>query len=222
VKNIVVLYTIIGALAVLLALSLLRRSAKPLVDPATAALIDSLQQTHQADSVRIDLATARAAALSRAADSAIARARAIEARGGVVGSRASVVASAARSVDSSAKPGTAVRPDSSARLWKEAYELRSAEVDSLHRAIALREQGDTNRVIARGIDTAVVSDLRARLARTEAANRGLEDAIKRANARGHLFGISWLPYPTRTEAAIGGTVAGIIADQLLIRPRQKN
>jgi hypothetical protein len=60
------------------------------------------------------------------------------------------------------------------------------------------------------------------LARTEAANRGLEDAIKRANARGHLFGISWLPYPTRTEAAIGGTVAGIIADQLLIRPRQKN
>jgi hypothetical protein len=172
-KNIVVLYTVIAALGVLLALSLLRRSAKPLVDPATAALIDSLQQTHQADSVRIDLATARAAALSRAADSAIARARAIEARGGVVGSRASVVASAARSVDSSAKSGTAVRPDSSARLWK-------------------------------------------------AANRGLEDAIKRANARGHLFGISWLPYPTRTEAAIGGTVAGIIADQLLIRPRQKN
>jgi hypothetical protein len=74
-KNIVVLYTVIAALGVLLALSLLRRSAKPLVDPATAALIDSLQQTHQADSVRIDLATARAAALSRAADPRLSRRR---------------------------------------------------------------------------------------------------------------------------------------------------
>lgn len=214
-KNLVVLYAIIAGLAFLLVASWLRRTQQPLVDPATRALVDSLRRTHQQDSITIDLGQKREATLTRAADSAIARARAIETRATAVGARASATASAARSVDSSAKAGIAVARDSSARLWHAAYDQRTAEVDSLRRSIALREQADTNRTIARGIDTSAVVDLRARLARTEQANRGLQAAIDRAKKRGKLFGI--IPEPTRTQTAIVTAVSAIAFDRLVLK-----
>lgn len=212
-KNLVVLYTLIIALAILAVFGYCRRPARPLVDTATAALLDSLQRTHETDSLRIMLEQHRSEALSRAADSAVARAWRANVRADSIGSQASATAAEARSVDSTAKP------DSAARLWRMAYDERTAEADSLRGVIGLLRQADTSRVIARGIDTTAVTQCLARLARTDQANQGLRDAIARANRRGKLFGI--LPEPTRTESAVIGTVAGILVDQLVIAPRTR-
>lgn len=173
-----------------------------IVPPVLHIINDSLRRTKQADQFLID--SLRTAGLVQSAQGARAasRARASEARAASIGARADAAASRARSGDSTAS-------DSLATAWHLAYDLRTAERDTLLTALASKDSAyRAASVSANDFRLAVVASDTRRVA-VEGLNDGLIKALEKAERGCRIL---WsVPCPSRTVSAVLGATAVSVA-----------
>jgi hypothetical protein len=210
VRNVALLWLVIVALLALLWV-VHRRQPAPLIPPAVQKSLDSLRATKAHDDSTIHALRAWGDAAITKGDSAASRARVYEAAAARIGSRADAYANEARRTDPAAIPGAppgTSHADSTALLWKMAYEERTYERDTLALALkASQAAADANRVAAdrfrQGLD-----ESENRRTALEHLNVGLADALTKASRGCRVL---WMPCPSRTAAAITGAVIGAVS-----------
>lgn len=216
VRNVALLWLLIVALLALLWV-VHRRAPGPLVPPAVQKTLDSLRATRDHDASAIAILRAWADSARTASDSAQGRARVYEGAASRIGSRADTYAAEARKSDptqpgGSSEPHTVAHADSTARLWKAAYEERTYERDTLLLALKAQQRATLDAQIAADKFRLGLDASEARRRALESLNDGLADALSKANRGCRVL---WMKCPSREAAAIGGVIVGGITTAIL-------
>lgn len=197
-SNIVFLYILLGALALLLVLSFLRKPT-PIIAPADRVTLDSLTRLREGDQHIIDSLRSSALTHSTAGASAAGRARASEATASAIRTRADTAASRALRTDPAAS-------DSLAAAWRQAYTLRTEERDTLLVALAQKDSAYRNASSAANDNRLALTKLTDRNDAVEKLNSSLATALTKAERGCRVL---WtVPCPSRKVTLIGGVVLG--------------
>jgi len=201
---------IVATLAALVGILLWRdleaaRSAQPLIPPAVTLRLDSLAATEKA------AATERAslAAATRAAQSAAEAATRAQNRAETDASalRAALQARLAAGVTTATLGGIATASDS-AGYWRELYELRTEESDSLLVALTAAHIAHAADTAALALQTTRASEAEARLAALTRVNDQLRAATAHAEPG---CAILWkLRCPSRAASYVLGAVSAVV------------
>lgn len=201
-----------GGVALIVLMFVIVRGApvEPLIPPAMQRTIDSLRATHATDSLHIDSLVRAATEAQALASRATERARALEAASARSGARADTLAAEARRNDPTAIGAVGVvnaASDTIARLWRAAYDARTAERDTLASALHVSQQAYAEEHAAAEHLRAGLADSEARAAALDALNSGLITQLASAERRCRFL---IFPCPSRTSVAIAGATLGAV------------
>lgn len=172
-----------------------------IVTPAVHATIDSLKATKKPAEAVIDSLAVAGLTHSVTGASAAGRARVSEAKAAATGARADTAAARARRTDST--------PDSLAAAWKEAYELRTAERDTLLVALAQKDSAYRGAAASANDFRLALTNSEQRRQAVENLNSSLQTAVAKAE-RGCR--VMWtIPCPSRPVSFVLGAVGGAAA-----------
>lgn len=195
--NVLFLWVLVAGLVVFMLVGRLSKRPSALEDQ-TRALQTILASTRASDQRLIDSLRGTAALASR--NGAIASGKANQLLEAADRQKMRIETLVLRA---KARPLTPV--DTVAQLWKDAYDARTVEADTLRQALASKDSAYREATRSANLFRLAVDTSDGRRRSLEAVNADLAAAVKKSE-RGCRF--LFIPCPTRTQTAVAGIVVG--------------